>query len=279
MDLWYTEKIDDGVGLTLKVKEHLYHKRTAFQTIDVLKTAVYGRVMTIDGMVMLTEGDEFVYHELLTHVPLQFLKSPERVLIIGGGDGGTAREVLKYPEIKEVVMVEIDKDVVDAAKKFFPGTACSFQDPRLRILIDDGAAFVKEEEEEIFDLVIIDSTDPIGPAEVLFSEDFYAGCSRILNSQGILTTHTESPFHHRYRDTIALIHRRLRTVLPKTFAYLGSIPTYPFGLFSFAFASRGIDPRTDPFHAGHLPTDLKYYNHELARGAFALPNFMQRLMP
>lgn len=278
MDLWYTEKIDDSLGLTLKIKEHLFHQKTAFQTIDVLESAVYGRVMVIDGMVMLTETDEYVYHELLTHIPLQFLDSPERILIIGGGDGGTAREALKYPKVKEVVMVEIDEGVIETARNFFPTTSCSFQDPRLRILVDDGAAFVKNEKED-FDLVIIDSTDPIGPAEVLFSEDFYKNCSRILKPHGILTTHTESPFHHLYRDTIALVHRRLRTVLPKTFAYLGSIPTYPFGLFSFAFASRGINPITDAFRAEHLPADLKYYNHELARGAFALPNFMKRLMP
>jgi len=278
MDFWYTEKIDNSVGLTLKVKEHLFHKQSAFQTIDVLETVFYGRVMVIDGMVMLTEKDEFAYHELLTHIPLQFLHSPERVLIIGGGDGGTARETLKYPGVKEVVMVEIDGSVIEAAKNFFPSTACSFQDPRLRVLVNDGAAFVKQEE-EAFDLVIIDTTDPIGPAEVLYSEEFYAACNRILKPHGIFITHTESPFHHRYRDTISLVHGRLRTVLPKTFAYLGSIPTYPFGLFSFAFASRQLNPITDPFLAKHLPADLKYYNHELARGAFALPNFMKHLMP
>jgi spermidine synthase len=283
MDLWYTEVTNETHGLTLKVKRPLYHAQTEFQTIDILETWYHGNLMVIDGVVMLTENDEFIYHESIAHVPMQLLDKPERVLIIGGGDGGTAREILKYPSVKEVVMVEIDSGVVEASKRFFPGLAVSFDDPKLSLQIMDGARFVKDSAEgtaagTAFDLVIVDSTDPVGPGEVLFSEEFYRDCGRCLKPGGALVAQTESPFDRARRPVINKIYRNLRAAFSKVSMYLASIPNYPFGIWSFTFSSNAVDPLKDPFKAPSVPGGLKYYNRELGRGVFMLPNYVREII-
>ena len=290
MDLWYTEITNDTHGLTLKVKRQLLHRVTEFQTIDIFETWYHGNLMVIDGVVMLTENDEFVYHESIAHVPMQLLEKPERVLIIGGGDGGTAREILKYPSVKEVVMAEIDGAVVETAKEFFPTIAVSFGDPKLKLLVMDGAAYVKETSAAVtagaaapYDLVVVDSTDPVGPGEVLFTEEFYRDCSRILKPAGArpggaLVAQTESPFDRARRGVIGKIYKNLRAVFSKSSMYLAGIPTYPFGLWSFTFSSNGIDPVKDPFRAPFVPEGLKYYNRELGRGVFMLPNYVKDII-
>jgi spermidine synthase len=277
MDLWYTEKVDGSVGITMKIKSHLFHRQTSCQTIDIFDTAFYGKLMVIDGAVMLTEADEFVYHESITHIPLGWIRHPKRVLIIGGGDGGTAREVLRYPSLEEVVLVEIDREVINASKKFFPNLSSSFNDKRLNLLIQDGARFVKDSKVP-FDVIIVDSTDPVGPGKVLFSEEFYRNCSAILREGGILTAQTESPFDRTNRSVIRDIYKSLRNVFQHTHMYLASIPTYPFGLWSFAFASNSINPVKTPPIAEYVPQELKYYNYEYARHAFALPNFVREII-
>ena len=278
MDLWYTEITNETHGLTLKVKRPLFHAETEFQTIDILETWYHGNLMVIDGVVMLTENDEFIYHESIAHVPMQLLEKPERVLVIGGGDGGTAREILKYPSVKEVVMVEIDAGVVEAAKEFFPGLAVSFKDPKLSLRIMDGAKFVKDSAGGAFDLVIVDSTDPVGPGEVLFSEEFYRDCGRSLKPGGALVAQTESPFDRARRPVINKIYKNLRAAFSKVSMYLASIPNYPFGIWSFTFSSNTIDPAKDPFRAPSVPNGLKYYNRELGRGVFMLPNYVGEII-
>jgi len=277
MDLWYTEKVDGSVGITIKIKSHLFHHQSSYQTIDIFDTAFYGKLMVIDGVVMLTEEDEFVYHESLTHTPLGWIKYPKRVLIIGGGDGGTAREALRYPSLEEVVLVEIDREVINASKKYFPNLSSSFSDERLNLVIQDGARFVKESKKS-FDVIIVDSTDPVGPGKVLFSEEFYRDCAAILREGGILTAQTESPFDRTNRPVIRNIYALLRNVFRHTHMYLASIPTYPFGLWSFAFASNSINPLKTPPIAEYVPQRLKYYNREYARHAFALPNFVKEII-
>lgn len=277
MELWYTEKIDDGGGLTIKIKNHLFHRQTKYQTIDIFDTFLYGRLMVIDGVVMLTEKDEYVYHECLTHVPIQLLDNPERVLIIGGGDGGAAREVLKYPYVREVVMVEIDGEVIEASKRFFPTLAIAFKDKRLKTFIADGAQYVKDEKKS-FDLIIIDSTDPVGPGEVLFTEDFYRDSNRILKKSGIFTAQTESPFDEDRKEIIRNIYKNLGSIYRHTRMYLASIPTYPFGLWSFAFASQEVDPLSFEIKATFLPDNLKYYNRKIGKSIFTLPNFAEELI-
>jgi spermidine synthase len=305
MDLWYTEITNETHGLTLKVKRPLYHGQTEFQTIDILETWYHGNLMVIDGVVMLTERDEFIYHESIAHVPMQLLEKPERVLIIGGGDGGTAREILKYPSVEEVVMVEIDAGVVEASKRFFPGLAVSFKDPKLSLRIMDGAKFVKDSAEgaltegtaaaggagktgggtaegpktcRAFDLVIVDSTDPVGPGEVLFSEEFYRDCGRILKPGGAFVAQTESPFDAARRPVINKIYKNLKAAFSKVSMYLASIPNYPFGIWSFTFSSNAIDPLKGPFRAASVPGGLKYYNRELGRGVFMLPNYVREII-
>lgn len=276
MELWFTEKSNDSVGLTLLIKQHLYHKKSKYQSIDILESVYYGKVLVIDKVVMLTEKDEFVYHELLTHVPLQYMKNPSSVLIIGGGDGGTAREVLKYSSVKKVFLVEIDEEVIEASKKFFPALSASFSDERLSLIIDDGAKFV-EETDERFDLIIVDSTDPVGPGEVLFSSEFYRDCASILKPEGVLTAQTESPFDLRYRPVVQNIYRNLKKSFNIVRMYLGSIPTYPFGLWSFGFASNKLDPLKEEHRNPFIPDGLKYYNRELGRCVFNLPNFVKEI--
>jgi spermidine synthase len=298
MDLWYTEITNETHGLTLKVKRPLFHAQTEFQTIDILETWYHGNLMVIDGVVMLTENDEFIYHESIAHVPMQLLEKPERVLIIGGGDGGTAREILRYPSVREVVLVEIDAGVVEAAKRFFPGLAVSFRDPKLSLRIMDGAKFVKDSAEGTsaegtsaegtsaegasaggaFDLVVVDSTDPVGPGEVLFSEEFYRDCARSLKPGGVLVAQTESPFDRARRPVINRIYKNLRAVFSKVSMYLASIPNYPFGIWSFTFSSNAVDPLKDPFRAPSVPGGLKYYNRELGRGVFMLPNYVREII-
>jgi len=277
MELWFTEKTNDSVALSLLVKTQIHHRKTDYQTIDVLDTAYYGKLLVIDKVVMLTEKDEYIYHELISHVPMQFLTHPEKVLIIGGGDGGTAREVLKYPTVKQVVLVEIDSEVIEVCKEFFPELASSFSDSRMKVVVDDGAEFVKNCRIH-FDLIIIDSTDPVGPGEVLFSEKFYQHCTRLLRPSGILTAQTESPFDRRYRGIIRDIYKRLYRVFNNVRMYLGSIPTYPFGLWSFAFCSQEIDPLSSPVKYDFLPPGLKYYNPELGKSVFNLPNFVKEII-
>jgi len=277
MELWFTEKTNESVALSLLVKNQLYHGKTAFQTIDVLDTVYYGKLLVIDRVVMLTEKDEFIYHELISHIPLQFIEHPERVLIIGGGDGGTAREVLKYPTIQEVMLVEIDRDVIDVCREFFPEVSSSFSDPRMKVVIADGAEFVKNCSYD-FDLIIVDSTDPVGPGKVLFSEEFYRDCAGLLKPSGILTAQTESPFDRIHKVVVRDIYRSLSDVFNYVRMYLGSIPTYPFGLWSFAFCSQDLDPCSSHFRADYLPPDLNYYNRDIGKSVFNLPNFVREII-
>ncbi len=277
MELWYSESAKSGLKLNIRIKSHLLHRETEFQTVDVFETQDCGKMLVIDGCVMLTEMDEFVYHECITHVPLQLLKSPRKVLIVGGGDGGSAREVLKYPSVEEVVMVELDREVIQVSKEIFPGLSGAFKDSRLRVVIQDGAGFVKRKQ-GLFDLIIIDSTDPVGPGEVLFSREFYRDCHTLLNAPGILTAQTESPFDYTCRNKIKRIYRDLGSVFKSVRMYLGNIPTYPFGLWSFALASDQVDPLRDEAGSGFLPEGLRCYNRAVAKSAFGLPNFIREII-
>ena len=277
MELWFTEYTNKTSGITIKIKRQLDHRVSEFQTIDVFETNYYGNLMVIDGYIMLTEFDEFVYHENLTHVPAQFLENPEKALIIGGGDGGTARELLKYPSIKKIDMVEIDREVCEVSKLYFKNLSVSFEDPRLNLHYEDGAKFVKNRTES-YDLIVIDSTDPVGPGEVLFTEEFYNNCSKILKTGGILTAQTESPFDKEYLNPIRQIYKNLRKSFSYVNMYLGHIPTYPFGTWSFAFASNWVDPLKSEIKSSYLPESLRYYNRELGKSIFTLPNFVKEII-
>lgn len=277
--LWFTEDWTDTYGLRLGI-ENAQKTRTPFQEITVAMSKDFGKVLALDGLVQLTEKDEFIYHEMISHVPLFTLgRDIENVLIIGGGDGGTAREVLKHNP-KSIDVVEIDREVVEFAKREFPKTSSSFSDDRVNLIFDDGREFVKDKE-DIYDVVIVDCSDPVGPSKVLYEEGFYADVYKALREDGILTTQSESPWVHR--QTFINIVSNLKRVFPIVMPYLAFIPSYPSGMWSFTLGSKIKNPlEIDPQELSNRMSkvaenvDFKYYNLEVHFGSFAIPSFVFR---
>lgn len=276
LDLWYQEKHNDEIALGLHVKSVLHSSRSQFQRIDVLDTTGFGRVMTLDGLMMVSERDEFVYHEMIAHVPLLAHPNPERVLVIGGGDGGTLREVLRHDCVKEAVLCEIDGGVIDASRKFMPFVAVGLNHPRARILVADGVDFVRKADAGSFDVVMIDSTDPIGPGVGLFSESFYREVRRILKPDGIVVAQCESPWENGI--DLAKIYKNLGAAFDNIYAFTGTIPTYPFGYWSWGYASAQQHPYENiaMSRAAAIERTTKYYTSEIHRATFALPNFLKQ---
>ena len=198
MDLWFQDSIEFGHGcrLLMKIKNVLYQERSRYQEIAIMETEKLGRILVIDGITMLTEFDEHAYHEMIVHVPLLVHPKPSRVLIIGGGDGGTAREVLKHPEVKQVHVCEIDEGVVNACVEYLPTLASSFNDPRVKVFYEDGARFVANQTDS-YEVIIVDSTDPVGPGQILFQKEFYENMKKSLSKEGIAVTQCESMYLHR----------------------------------------------------------------------------------
>lgn len=275
LELWTTETHKNIVSLGFKVQKTLFSGTSPYQQIDVIKTAGHGGMLLNDGIIMVSERDEFVYHEMIAHVPLFTMAEPKRVLIIGGGDGGTAREVLRHKTIERVVMVEIDEMVVDACKKHLPSISGSLDDPRLELIIDDGVKFAKKCK-ETFDAVLIDSTDPIGPAQPLFDRAFYENVSRLLSDDGVMITQSESPFYDPEIQQSMFANQR--PFFEKIHMYTFSTLTYPGGLWSFGFASKGPCPIKDfdPERVEASKIETRYYNPAIHRAAFALPEFVKR---
>ena len=275
----YTEFWEARTGLTVGVKELLYSRRSRFQQIQVFQTDSFGRMLTLDGLVMMTERDEFVYHEMITHPSMALLPDPRRALVVGGGDGGTVRELLRYRQIEHVDLVEIDGDVVDVSREFFPSVSSALGDERLSIHVRDGIEFVRQSPDGSYDLVIVDSTDPVGFAEGLFGEDFYADVARILSDDGILVSQSESPFDETFQHSIGRAREVLERLFDRTHVYLAHIPTYPTGTWSFTMATKGLhpiddfDPRRVAERTASFAGELKYYNAGVHLGALALPNF------
>lgn len=278
-ETWFYESIFPSVRLGLKIKETLVSNKSPYQKINILDTYEFGKVLVLDGVVQTTERDEFIYHEMLTHLPMLSHPHPERVLIIGGGDGGILREVLKYP-VKEVFLVEIDEKVIEFSKTYL-SVICrnSFNDRRANIIIDNGVNFVKEGKGK-FDVVIVDSSDPIGPAKVLFSSKFYRDIFNTLShNNGIFTQQTGSPFLQR--EELPYVYKRLKKIFPFVATFLAAVPTYVGGLFSFILASKGIDPlkiRLWEIEKRYRKLKLKtrYYNPKIHLASFALPTHIRK---
>jgi len=273
MELWYTEKQTPGLGLSCKVKETLYRTKTDYQELAVLDTSQFGRMLVLDGMVQTTVADEFVYHEMITHIPMRTHPNPRNVLVIGGGDGGAVREIIKYPDLEKVTLVEIDPEVVNASKRFLPEISSSLEDARVNVMIADGIEYVRSHE-EAFDVIIVDSTEPVGPAVGLFGSPFYEEVFRALKEDGILVAQTESPFINA--DLIRTVNRRIKSIFPLAFLYLASVPTYPSGLWSFTMGSKRYSPLDPGGKWG--PEDTKYYTSDLHTSSFSLPRFVQDLL-
>ncbi|MEM6819705.1 MAG: polyamine aminopropyltransferase [Pseudomonadota bacterium] len=272
----FEETLYDSVAQKFRIDKLYFEDKTEHQHLMIFHNAMLGRVMTLDGVVQTTEADEFVYHEMMAHVPLFAHGNATDVLIIGGGDGGMLREVTKHG-IERVTQVEIDQSVVDMAKAYLPNhSAGAYDDPRLTLEIADGMAFVRDTDQR-FDVIIVDSTDPIGPGEVLFSEDFYAQARRCLKPGGVIVTQNGVPFFQP--DEVTHTHRRLRRHFEDVTFYTGAIPTYYGGLMTFGWASDDATLRTQPlatlqqrFADSGIAT--RYYTPELHLGSFALPRYI-----
>lgn len=280
MELWYTENHTDEVRFSIKVKEQIFSGNSEFQRIDVFDTDEFGRFFTLDGLMMVTEKDEFIYHDMIVHVPMASNPEIKRVLVIGGGDGGTVRELTRYQSIEKIDMVEIDKLVVDICREYFPITASKLDDKRVSLFYQDGLKFVRDCEEGFYDLIIVESTDPFGPGEGLFTKEFYGNCHRALSDRGILVNQHESPYYKDYAYNMRRAHNNIKDSFPITKVYQAHIPTYPSGHWLFGFSSKGIDPVDDLSEDrwNSLGIDTKYYNTELHRGSFALPNYVKSLL-
>jgi len=272
-DLWIREVHKGIVGLYFKVEKTLFSDTSPYQRIDIYETTGHGRMLFNDGIIMLSERDEFIYHEMIAHVPLFVHPAPRQILIIGGGDGGTAREVLKHSTVERLVLVEIDKMVVEVCRKYFPSLTCSLDDPRLEIRYEDGVRYVSEST-DTFDVVIVDSTDPIGPAEPLFGREFYNHVSRVLKPDGILVTQAESAFYDPELQRPMLTHQR--PFFERLHLYMYSNLTYPGSLWGFGFASKGLCPIRDfdPARVAAEHISSRYYNAGIHQAAFMLPTFV-----
>jgi spermidine synthase len=279
MELWYTEEQAAGVRLSLRVERHLHSEQSPFQKIDVFETPTFGRVLTLDGLMMVNEKDEFIYHDMIVHVPMATSSEIKNVLVIGGGDGGTVRELCRYPHLERIDMVEIDRRVVDLAREYLPFTAKSLDDPRVSLFYEDGIAFI-EGKESVYDLILVDSTDPIGPGEGLFSRQFYENCYRALTKQGILVNQNESPYYAEQSREFKRAYEKISEVFEVAEVYQFHMPTYPSGHWLFGYASKGIHPTDnntiDTWDQYGLAT--RYYNTDLHRGAFALPTYVKEMM-
>lgn len=270
MELWFTEKQTPNLGITLKLKETFCREQTEYQDMMIVDTCQFGRMLCLDGTVQTTEGDEFVYHEMICHVPLFAHPNPKKVLVIGGGDGGAIREALKHPSVEKVVLAEIDGRVVEQSRKYLPSISCELDNPRAEVFIGDGIEFVKNSKNE-YDVILVDSTDPVGPAVGLFAKEFYQSVYEALTDDGILVPQTESPFLHQ--DLICDVQRSLRSIFPTVKTYMAGIPTYPSGTWTFTAASKKHDPETP---ARQLAFETKYYTTKLHKGSFALPASLER---
>jgi len=281
MSLQYNEFYNERTGLTIGLNRLLFSSQSPYQLVEIYETDTWGNLMTIDGMVMLSEKDEFVYHEMLSHVGLVTHPSPERVLIIGGGDGGTAREVMKHPSVRHVDMVEIDETVINASKQFLPEVG-DFDNPKLNLHIRDGIDFVRESKNS-YDVVIIDGSDPVGPAEGLFQESFFHYCYDALRDDGVMTAQTESPWVVSYHTSIRQVYSSLSKLFDYAEPYLCYIPLYPAGMWSMMCASKSLSPlHTDVLDRSRQLEQcigsLQYYNAQVHQGAFALPGFVRDIL-
>ncbi|MED1420807.1 spermidine synthase [Bacillus smithii] len=271
--LWFTEKQTENFGITMKVKRTLHTEKTDFQYLEMVQTEEWGNMLLLDGMVMTTQRDEFVYHEMVAHVPLFTHPNPENVLVVGGGDGGVIREVLKHPNVKKATLVDIDGKVIEYSKKYLPEIASGLEDERVEVKVDDGFMHIAQSENE-YDVIMVDSTEPVGPAVNLFTKGFYAGISKALKEDGIFVAQTDNPWFKA--DLIRKVQKDVKEIFPITRLYLANIPTYPSGLWSFTIGSKKYDPLAVPDEQ-FLDIETKYYTKEIHKAAFVLPKFVQDL--
>jgi len=280
MELWYTEEWTDEVRFGIKVKNHLFSQKSDFQQIDIFDSNEFGKILTIDGLMMANEKDEFIYHDMIVHPAMATNPNIKRVLVIGAGDGGTVRELTRYPGIEQIDMVEIDEVVTRACQEHLPLTASKLEDSRVNLVFDDGLKFAQNAKDGEYDLVIVDSTDPISVGAGLFTTEFYMDCYRILADNGILVNQHESPYFDSFAQEMKRAHAKIANIFPIAEVYQAHIPTYPSGHWLFGFASKALHPvkdiQVDSWNELGLAT--KYYNTDLHVGAFALPTYVKEML-
>ena len=279
MELWFTERHTPNVKFSIKVDRQLYTAQSEFQRIDVFDSKEFGRFLTLDGYMMLTEKDEFIYHEMITHIPMAVHPNPKNILVIGAGDGGVIRELTRYPDVESIDLVEIDELVIEVSRKFLPTTACCLGDERVHIFCEDGVKFIRKCDNK-YDVIIVDSTDPFGPGESLFTKEFYGSCNKALRDDGIMVNQHESPFYDEDALAMQRAHRKIVESFPISRVYQAHIPTYPSGHWLFGFASKKYHPVRDlnSVKWNMLGLKTKYYNTKLHAGAFALPNYVEEML-
>ena len=276
-NVWYSELHDGLSGLTIKVDKIIESKKSDFQRIDVIDSKDFGKLLVLYGSLMVCDNDNNAYNEMITHPPLFVHPNPEKVLIIGGGDCGALTEVLKHPEVKECTMCEIDELVVETSKKHFPYLTEGLKDSRANALFQDGKKFI-EDSDELYDIIILDLSDPIGPAADLFQKEFHQKVFDKLKDDGILVAQTESPFYNQ--KTVKALFKNFKEIFPIVKMYTCFMPIYPSGYWSFGFCSKKYDPVSDfdQNRYNKLNLTTRYYNDETHIGSFALPQFIKDLL-
>jgi len=276
-NVWYSELHNGLSGLTVKIDRIVESTTSEFQRIDVLETKDFGKMLVLYGSLMVCDNDNNAYNEMLAHVPLFVHSSPQQVVIIGGGDCGTLTEVLKHPTVETCTMCEIDKKVVETSKKYFPYLTEGLKDPRANVLFQDGKKFINEAT-ELFDIILLDLSDPVGPAADLFQKTFHQQVYDRLHDDGIMVAQTESPLYNK--ETVTTLYRNLHQIFPIVRMFTCFMPIYPSGFWSFAFCSKKYDPLKDFNRKRYDQLQLKthYYNDETHIGSFALPQFVKELL-
>ncbi len=281
--VWFTDK-DDNIALSIRHKgDRLFTERSPYQLVEIYDTFKYGKMLTVDKMVMCSERDETAYHEMIIHVPMMANPSIKKVLVIGGGDGGSVREILRHAQVESVTMVEIDEVVVRASREFLPSLSSSLDDPKLNLIIGDGIKYLEQVEDESFDFIVVDSSDPVGPSVGLFSADFYKNVYRALTPNGVMAAQSESPRFNQ-EAFVDLSHCLQNVFSPENVhTYLAFIQTYPTGMWSFTYGTKG---GTHPVESLNVDSaaqfaqahELKYYNSAIHQAAFCLPTFIQTML-
>jgi len=285
-NVWFTDK-DEDQALSLRYTGEILHdQQSPYQRVRILESYKYGKILTLDNMVMTTQKDEYHYHEMISHIAMFTHHNPKNILVIGGGDGGTIREILRHENIDKVTMVEIDGEVIEACKKYLPEIACSLNHPKLDLIVGDGISFVKNSLPKTYDIIIVDGSDPVGPAEGLFGNEFYQNCFNALKDDGILVSQGESP---KFNEKVFVeLNQTLKNIFGEknTKISLFYVPTYPTGMWSFQYGIKNLNHHyqlekitnknsIDEFVAKQ---NLRYYNESIHQASFALPNFVKKLI-
>lgn len=279
MEFWFSEHHTENVKFSVKVDKHLYTNETDLGRVDIFESLEFGKFLAVDGYIIFTERDEFIYDEMLSHVPMAVHPNPKSVLIFGSGDGGVVEELLKYKSLERIDLVEVNDGVVEACRKFFPETASSLDDERVTVYTENALRFIRHIENE-YDVIIVDSAGFYGPGESLLTREFYGGCYKALKTDGIMVNQHQSPFYEEDRIETQKAHKRIVDSFPISRVYQAHIPSYPSGYWLFGFASKKyrpvLDLNADAWNKLGIKTD--YYTTNLHKGCFALPAYVERML-